>query len=76
MTIFYEKLTRYVSHQQPTMLDHEVTNIPQVIGDNKTSRTIISDHCALTFDFLKKNNILKPRFKTILNFKALTMPTL
>ena len=76
LTILNKQFTRYAPHQQPSTLDHIITNVPQMIGDIRTERNIISDHCSLSFNFLHKNMVFKPRFKLIRNFKNITSDSL
>ena len=76
LSILNSKFTRYAPHQNPSTIDHLITNRPSLFSDVTTITNCISDHCTLMVNFKIKAEIYWPRFKFNRNLKKLTSDSL
>ena len=60
-----KELTRYASHQRPTLLDHILTNRPSLCKNFLTKTNTISDHCDLLTEISVKPSVELPKFKRV-----------
>ena len=72
LVILNTELTRFVSHQDPSTIDHIISNCPAKLGPIRTIKNNISDHCMLTTIYKSKGFKSEPKFKIIRNFQNVT----
>ena len=70
------EFTRYASHQDPSTIDHILTNRPLLLSNKTTETNIISDHCSLILKYNFKPDISPPKFNMKRNFNLLTIDKL
>ena len=72
LVILNTELTRFASHQDPSTIDHIISNCPTKLGPIRTIKNNISDHCMLTTIYKSKGFKTEPKFKIIRNFQNVT----
>ena len=66
------KFTRFERHVKPSTLGHVYSNCPHKLTNVETIQNLFSDHSLLFTRYTTKENMYKPKFINIRNFKLLT----
>ena len=67
-----KQLTRFESHSQPSILDHIYSNCPSKLTPVETIKNIFSDHSLLKVNYTMSQNMYKPKYVFLRNYRLIT----
>ena len=70
------ELTRYAPHQEPSLVDHVLTNRPSLISNIKTIPNIISNHCSIISHLSSSPITIEPQFRNQRDWRKCTIEDL
>ena len=72
LTLHNHEFTRYSPNQDPSIIDHIVSNMDTKVGSVATTKNIFSDHCHLHTHISIDVPNTRPRFRYHRNLKLIT----